>query len=272
MSFRRTVVHTLFAAPLVLSLVAACSSSKKTATTTSAAPTTAATASSTTSGSAPTTAGSSTTTSAGQPSGCRTGPGTVPAGAHSKQVADVDGDGKPDTAWITGPSTATGAVTFGISTAAGGGATTSFTSASPVERSALVVDADQQGPVEIILSDGRAASLYAFKDCAISKVLNPQGQVYAFDLGDRVGTGSGIGCVDTPAGRRLAGLNARPSPDGTTVTWTRTVIELDGLAAHNGAVTTGVYHLPADKAKVALLDDITCGSLTIHHDGVTAGP
>lgn len=143
-----------------------------------------------------------------------------------------------------------------------------FQSASPVERSALVVNADERGPVEIILSDGRRASLYAFRGCSIKAVRNPQGKLYTFALGDRVGTGSGIGCVQTSAGRRLVGLDEMRNADNSIVNWSRTVIELDGLRAHNGSVSHGTYHLPADQAKVDLLDDITCGDLTIHGKGV----
>jgi hypothetical protein len=117
------------------------------------------------------------------------------------------------------------------------------------------------------LSDGRGAQLYAFSNCAIKPVLNPQGQDYAFDLGDRIGTGSGIGCIPTAAGRRLVGLNITQQSD-SMVHWKRTIIELDGLHAHNGATTTGSYRVPQDQAKIDLLDDITCGTLTIHTDGV----
>ena len=92
---------------------------------------------------------------------------------------------------------------------------------------------------------------------------------YAFDLGDRIGTGSGIGCVQTAAGQRLVGLDEAITPNGKVVDWSRTIIVLNGLHAHNGARTSGVYNLPADQARVNLLTDITCGDLTIHGNGVS---
>ncbi|MCU1452480.1 MAG: uncharacterized protein JWN46_626 [Acidimicrobiales bacterium] len=274
MAGRRSLIRSVLAGSLALGALAACSKSTHTATTTTQASGTTITGPSTsgpTSTAAPTTAGASTTTSGSTGAGCTTGSGTPPAGAHTKAIVDVDGDGKPDVAWMTPPD-GNGVVRFGIHTAAGGGASIPFTSASPVERSALVVDADQHQPVEIILSDGRSASLHAFSGCAIKPVTNPQGQGYTFDLGDRIGTGSGIGCVQTSAGRRLVGLNIKPNSTPTVVNWTRTIIVLDGLTAHNGAVTSGTYHAPADQAQIALLGDISCGSQTIHTDGISTGP
>lgn len=197
--------------------------------------------------------------------GCRSGP-RPPAGAHRRSVEDVDGDGRRDTAWVSAPGPAT---TFGITTAAGGGATVAYPSASPIARSALVVNVDERGPVEMILTDGRSASLYAFSDCAIRPVRNVQGRDYEFDLGDRIGTGSGVGCVQTAAGRRLVGLNEKPNADGSIVVWSRTVINLNGLQARNGATSHGTFHSPADDARIALLDQITCGDLTMQRDGVS---
>ena len=122
--------------------------------------------------------------------------------------------------------------------------------------------------MELIFSDGRSAELHAFVDCAIVPVTNPQGRTYAFDLGNRIGTGTGIGCVDTPDGRRLAGLQRRTSSDTSVVHWKQTIVELDGTHARNGATTTGVYRSPADDAAIARLDAITCGDVTMADDGI----
>lgn len=268
-------------AVVAVALAGACSSSASkagsstrastTTTTTTGPPSTSASktastaATTTTTAAAPTPA--STTVSTTAPArGCGSGQSHPPAGAHTRTVGDVDGDGRRDTAWISAP---TGTTTFGISTAAGGGASIPYLSASPIGRSALVVNADQRGPVEIILTDGRSANLYAFSNCAIKAVRNREGKDYAFDIGDRIGTGSGIGCVRTSAGRRLVGLNAKPNSNGSTVAWSRTIIRLNGLQARNGTTARGTYHAPADQAKIALLDAITCGDLTMQRDGVS---
>ncbi|WP_426572614.1 hypothetical protein [Aquihabitans sp. McL0605] len=244
-------------------LVAACSGSGSGASPTTTRATTS-TAAATTSTTSTSTTAAPTTTAAPKP--CSSGDGTPPAGAVTKPIIDVDGDGKPDTGWVA--SSTDGTVTVGIETAAGGGDSMPFESASPVERSMLVVDADEQPPAEIILSDGRGATLYAWVDCTIAPVRNPQGQTYAFDLGDRIGTGSGIGCAATADGRRLVGLN-RQATTGSTVPWSQTVIELDGTSARNGAKTTGTYTSPGDDAQIELLDQITCGAITMQADGIT---
>ncbi len=183
-----------------------------------------------------------------------------------KSVVDVDGDGKRDQAWIQ--QKADGKVLFGIATAAGGGAAVPFESASPVKRSALVANTDEKGPVEILLDDGRSVQLYAWVDCAIKAVHNPQGKTYTFSLGF-TDVGTGVGCIDTPKGRRLAGLN-RQSGSDKDVKWSSTVVELDGLHARNGTVRMGTYRLPQDKAKAELLNAVTCGNLTMAGNGVAA--
>jgi hypothetical protein len=218
-------------------------------------------------GTATTTSAASTTT-ANPPGGCTSGATPIPGGAKTKQTIDVDGDGKADMVWIASDGQAH--VTVGIATAAGGGSTTPFDSASPVERSVLVVDADNAGPAELIFSDGRGASLYAFVDCKIQAVQNPEGQHYAFDLGDRIGTGSGIGCVGSGAARRLVGFNV-DSSQGAVVQWSYTPIILRGLKAHNGKKVHRTFQMPADQAKFQTLQDVTCGNTTIQKDGVTLG-
>jgi len=193
---------------------------------------------------------------------CTTGDHTIPTGAVTRPTIDVDGDGQADKAWIV---TGNGTTTFGIATSAGGGATVPFDSASPVMRSALVVDADGKPPAEILLDDGRSVQLYAFDACRIVPITNPQGQPYVFSLGfTEVGTG--VGCADG----HLLGLDAKIN--GSSVDWSRTVIDLDGTHAENGAVTTGTYQSPAEDAAIAALHTVTCGDATIANSGVTAKP
>ncbi len=222
-----------------------------------------------TSGNATTTAkGSSTSsasTTAARTLGCRTPAGTVPAGVAVKAIPDVDGDGKADQAFFNGLDPK-GGRRFDIVTAAGGRIETLFQSAAPIAASALVANVDQKGPVEIIISDNRTASLYAFVGCKIAVVKNPQGEQYQFDLGFR-GNGTGVGCPDLPGGRQLVGLNVVEN-DGTTFHWKRTIIVVSGLTAHNGASSTGTFTRPADDVAIQLLGTISCGDRTIATDGV----
>jgi hypothetical protein len=207
------------------------------------------------------------TTRPSPPKGCTEGGTPPPSGAVVRRVGDVDGDGRPDTAWMA-PADDTGSHAFGITTAAGGGAITPYTSASPVRRSVLVVDADGKAPTEVLFDDGRTVRLSVFEDCQIQDVQNPEGEQYTFGLGFN-DVGTGIGCIDTPHGRRLVGLDAKVDPDDDSVVrWSSTEVVLDGTRARNGTRRTGTYHRPADDAKVELLHDVTCGELTVDDDSV----
>jgi len=190
-----------------------------------------------TSGSGTTEAGSGTGTGAG--AGC-TAPGPpAPAGSDSGEVADLDGDGRPDAVWMA--ATSEGRRTLGVTTAAGGGSTVDIDSAGPQALRVLVVDADEQPPTELFVSDGRGVLLYAFAHCAVAPVTNPEGQTYAFDLGFR-GTGTGVGCVEAGGGRRLVGLN---------------------VTSDEGTFTHG-----PDDAAIDLLHAVSCGGLTMAADGI----
>ncbi|QXC61129.1 hypothetical protein KSP35_22930 [Aquihabitans sp. G128] len=274
MSIHRTTSGLLLAAALSAGLLAGCSSDGSDASpSTTAAPTT--TVASTTSAPGSTTApattaadlpASTTATTAAPQQACTSGAPAIPSGAVQKPIVDVDGDGKADVGFI---HDAGGTVTVGIVTAAGGGATAAFDSASPVTRTMLVANADERGPAEIFLDDGRLVQLDAFVGCKIVPVTNPQGQPYEFGLGF-TDVGTGVGCIDTPGGRRLAGLDIdQKTSTDTTVHWTSTVVELDGAKAKNGKTTKGTYARPADDAKVQLLSSVTCGTLTAATDGIT---
>ncbi len=197
--------------------------------------------------------------------GCTTGNTSIPDGAAQGPIVDVDGDMQPDNVWIA--SAVDGTVTVGVVTAAGGGVTRRFESASPVSRSVLVVDADQRPPVEILASTGRSVQLWVFQDCSIVDVTNPQGQPYQFSLGF-TDIGTGVGCVTVGGQQKLVGLDAKTT--GNTVNWSRTVVELDGTHARNGATTTGTFTAPGDDQRIDLLHQVTCGALTMSGNGISA--
>lgn len=271
MTLHRTT-RLLLAGTVAAGLLAGCSSDGSDAapTTTTAAATSApgaTTETTTTVAAGPTTTVASTTTATTSPP-CTSGAAEPPAGAATREIADVDGDATPDQVWIA--QAEDGSVEVGITTAAGGGATAPFDSASPVRRSVLVVDADDQGPIELFFDDGRLVQLHAFVDCRIVPVTNPEGETYTFGLGF-TDVGTGIGCVDTDEGRRLVGLDVdEEAAEGDTVGWSRTIVELDGTEASNGPVETGTYTRPEDDAAIELLRAVTCGDLTMADDGVTA--
>ena len=187
--------------------------------------------------------------------------------SNEGDVVDLDGDRRPDTVWVASPGG--GRRVLGVTTAAGGGDAVDIASASPVALNVLVADADETPPVELFVSDNRGVQLWAFADCRLQPVTDPDGQPYLFDLGLR-GYGTGLGCVDADGdGRRdLVGLNAVGDDGRGAVEWTRTIVERDGLVASNGATDEGTYQSPADDADIELLRSVTCGDLTLDADGI----
>ncbi|MBX3286523.1 MAG: hypothetical protein KF703_14340 [Actinobacteria bacterium] len=262
------LIRLLALTALVALVVAGCSGDSDEGSSTTTVATTASVSTTTTSvtTTSVTTTSSVPTTTGAPPQACTSGRVEPPAGAATKEVPDVDGDGKPDQGWIS--EAADGTVTVGIDTAAGGGFTAPFESASPVMRSVLVANVDEQGPVELLFDDGRIVQLHAVVDCAIVPVTNPEGETYRFGLGF-TDVGTGVGCVDTAEGRRLVGLDVTKD-EGDDVAWSRTIIELDGTDARNGATTTGTFHRPEEAEAIDLLHQVTCGTLTVPADALTA--
>lgn len=208
--------------------------------------------------SATTTPTSPTTAStAGADAGCIGGSAAIPAGAARAPVVDVDGDGRPDTGWIV--TEASGAVRAGIATAAGGGFERAFTSASPVTRSILVLAVNADSPPIVLANDGRTVQLWAVVDCSIVDALNRSGQPYTFSLGFS-DIGTGVACETVDGRQELVGLDTG-EPQGDSVPWTSTVVEVRGNQARNGSVSSGTYTrgVPADDAAIERLHGVSCG-------------
>ena len=197
--------------------------------------------------------------------GCPPGGDAAPAGADVVTVIDVDGDGRPDEAWLSGGATRA----FGITTASGATFSTPIESASPVPASAIVnrVQADD---IPIALVDlGREALVYSLAGCAVTPVANAQGQPYTFDRGF-AGEGTGVGCTQSEGALRLAGLNA-VAADDQTYTVTRTFVDLDadGRKATNGEPEPVATGAAADDPVVTTAQEVSCGDLVA---GTDAGP
>ncbi|UCN14656.1 hypothetical protein LFM56_17665 [Cellulomonas iranensis] len=227
-----------------------------------AAPTTSPTPATTT----PTTATSPSATPAASPTataGCApTGDGP-PAGADVREVVDVDGDGRPDQAWLTGGADRR----IGITTASGATFSAAIDSASPVPASA-VVQRVQADAIPVVLVDlGREARLWSVVDCGLVAPTNAQGQAYTFDRGF-AGEGTGVGCTQDGGALRLAGLDA-VSADGGTFTVTRTWVDLGdgGRTARNGAAEQVATGAAADDPVVTTAQQVSCGDLLAGRDG-----
>ncbi len=187
-------------------------------------------------------------------------PGGPPPGAASKDVSDAYG--QPATLWITN-------TVVGIATSQGYGEA-KIQSPSPLQRSALLIDAQQDGHHQIIVDAGREAILYSVSGCTITPVVDRQGAPFRFDRGHRRGNGDGIGCSDLGDGRHLVGLlQLRDEQDNPLMTVRRTEIDLNGATATIGISDTVTATSIQDPAWTTA-DGISCGDLAMQRDGVHA--
>ncbi|OMC18364.1 hypothetical protein A5736_14775 [Mycobacterium sp. SP-6446] len=188
------------------------------------------------------------------------GPGRPPPGATSKDVSAAYGE--PATLWISD-------TVVGIVTARGYGEA-QIHSPSPLQRSALLIDAQQDGNHQIIVDTGREAILYAVSGCAISPVVDQRGEPFRFDLGHRRGNGDGIGCSDLGEGRRLVGLlQQHDDQHNPLLTVRRTEIDLNGAMATIGRSDT-VTATSVQDPVWSTAGGISCGDMTMQRDGVRA--
>lgn len=196
--------------------------------------------------------------------------GIVPALPSAPASADVCSQTKPpldsaskevghgDMLWISH----TGSV--GVTIPAGTGVV-AVPNAGPLPLQALLIDAQQNGQRELIVSNGRGARLYLVSGCDITPALDQQGQPFVFDMENLRGTGTGVGCIDMGDGRHLVGLEATQGSTGWTVQ--RTEIDFDGTTAKPGRSDT-VAAASAQDPAVTQAQTVTCGDLTITRDGV----
>ncbi len=200
--------------------------------------------------------------------GCAPGGAPPPADTARRQVADLDGDGLPDTLWVGRFQDNTGRVNrvVGVTTATGANSDVEVTSASPIGLTALAIDAQNDGGNQIIVSDGRGARLYTFAACQLQTVVDAHnGRPFLFDLQNLRDTGTGVGCSDLGDGRRLVALQALQNAGQWSVR--RTEVELTGATAITGKSDT-VMATSAQDLAVTSAETISCGDLTISKDGV----
>ena len=197
--------------------------------------------------------------------GCAPNDATIPAGADVVTVIDVDGDGRPDQAWLSGGA----GRAFGITTASGATFSTPIESASPVAASAIVNRVQSDGIPIALVDLSREALVYSLAGCAVTPVANAQGQPYTFDRGF-AGAGTGVGCTTDAGSLRLAGLDAVVDDAGTyTVTRTFVDLDADGRHATNAAPEEVALGAGADEPVVTTAQEVTCGDLVA---GTDAGP
>ncbi|MFI2294872.1 hypothetical protein [Isoptericola sp. NPDC019571] len=230
---------------------------------TAASPSPTATATATEAPSASPDPSASPTTTGG--AGCAATDDGTPEGADTHEVADVDGDGEADTAWLTGGAERR----FGITTASGATFSTAIDSASPQRASAVVnvvAAGDSTAPIALV-DTGREVLLFSAADCDLAATQNLAGAPYTFDKGF-TGQGTGVGCTEVGGALRLAGLDAT-SPDGSSFTVTRTFVDLDDAAlnASNGDEATVADDAGPDDPVVVTAQETSCGEAVVGEDG-----
>ncbi len=240
-----------------------------TATTTAGAPatpTTPATASASATGTPTTPSVPAAVSAAPRSAGCPATGGGVPAGAKRRTTIDVDGDGRADLLWMR--LQADGSVLIGVTTASGATFDTVYRSASPIARSVLVARPTPTSQPVLLVSDGRSIDLETVVACGIHQVTDTRGARYTFDVGF-TGYGTGIGCLGPGDRPGLTGLNAPYPADRRHYTVTRTFVVLTGTTARNGARDVLHATLPRDRRLIDSARAVTCGDLTLLHDGLS---
>lgn len=208
------------------------------------------------------------TTSEASPS-ATTGPGCspteigAPADAIFVQVIDVDGDGRPDKAWISGGS----GRSFGITTASGATFSTPIVSASPVPAKGVVNKVGADGTPIAIVDVEREALVYSLADCSITQTKNAEGAAYTFDrgFGDE---GTGVGCSTVGGVLQLAGLLATQEGAGWTVTQTLVDLSNNGTLATNGEKSVVATGAAATDPVVVTAKEVSCGDVVAGQDGL----
>ncbi|MBP1819701.1 hypothetical protein [Mycobacterium sp. OAE908] len=186
--------------------------------------------------------------------------GGPPAKAASKDVSDIYG--QPATLWISD-------TVVGLTTPQGYSAA-KVISASPLQRRAMLVDAQQDGNHQIIVDTGREAILYVVSGCRIYPAVEQTGEEFRFDVGHRRALGDGIGCSDLGDGRHLVQLlQLRDDQGRPLLAVRRTEIDLNGAWVTLGRSDTVTATSEQDPAWTTAAD-ISCGDLTLTRDGVAA--
>ena len=195
--------------------------------------------------------------------GCAPTETVAPAGVTAVQVIDVDGDGRPDTAWISGGANRS----FGITTASGATFSSPINTASPIPAQGVVnvVGADST-PIALV-DVGREALLYSLADCAVTQTKDSAGAPYTFDrgFGDQ---GTGVGCTESGGALQLAGLLATEQGAGWTVTRTFVDLSQKGAVATNGEKTVVATDAAASDPVVVTAQEVSCGDLVAGQDGL----
>ncbi|MGO4103042.1 hypothetical protein AB4Y63_03755 [Leifsonia sp. YAF41] len=189
--------------------------------------------------------------------GCAPNGASVPVGATTATIEDVDGDDKPDVEFYSESPT----FEYGIQTASGATFALADDLAGPGRHSGWSAPLES-GVVVTVLDDSRTATLHAFVGCAFVTTKGVDGNPYRFTLNGFGDYGTGVQCSNGNGGRQLLGVLATQQSDGL-YDIARTVVNVsrDGLVATNGSLATGASGLAASDPQVVLALTSRCGDI-----------
>jgi hypothetical protein len=194
-----------------------------------------------------------------EPAGCPATSETMPDGAVSAEIPDIDGDAKADVEWF---SEASVPFIYGITTASGGTYTLEDDLAGPNAHRGWTAQL-HNGVVVTVLDDGRGATLHAFVDCAFVTPIGVDGRPYTFDMQNLRDNGTGVGCLEVDGGLELNGLQVTENRDDSySLLATGITVSDDGSSAMNGytAVSTP---LAADDRRVLEARTSSCADTPV---------
>lgn len=189
--------------------------------------------------------------------GCPSNSGSIPAGADTATIEDVDGDGRPDIQYFSESPT----FEYGIQTASGATVSLPDDNAGPGRHSGWSAPLES-GVVVTVLDDSRMASLHAFVDCAFVTTRGVDGNAYRFTLNGFGDHGTGVDCSNGNGGRQLLGILATRDSGGLyEITHTVVSVDREGVLATNGSPSAGDGGLAATDPQVVLAMKSRCGDI-----------
>lgn len=193
--------------------------------------------------------------------GCSPNGVSIPAGADTAPIRDVDETDSDATEF----SSETPRFEFGVHTTSGATIVLPDDLAGPATHSGWMTRLPLA--VVAVLDDGREATLHAFVDCRFVQTEGVDGKPYSFALNGFGTAGTGVGCASYADGTtKLLGLNAVRLPTGRyRIDSTEVQVSTDGRTATNGATTKGTTTYAAGNAQVQQANSSTCGDVPIVH-------
>ena len=189
--------------------------------------------------------------------GCPANGVSIPAGAETSAIDDVDGDGKPDTQFFTEEPD----FFYGISTASGATVMIRSDLAGPGKHSGWSARLES-GLVVTVLDDSRAATLHAFVNCAFVTTTEADGSaadLYLTGFGD---DNTGVQCYSGNGGRWVYGVLATRLTSGRyTITRSYLTFSKDGSTVTLSPATEEATDIAADDPRVALAMKSSCGDV-----------